>query len=256
MILTKSEYLQAISFGITPLLTLLVINLLGKFKAFQPNDLQSQSIDPISEDEYRKVSQYYALIIFVSMIVAGFLLFLGFVFVARLYFSSFVQTEIIRMPEITYGVPSIFIGIVISYLPGDYFLRKYLKEKYQSYIKAGELKYRIDGKKFLKYVANFITLLAIFSFVYLLRCTSFLQDNVISINRFGTFTTKLYKLGDVIKVVHSHHLLAPNGNTVHRSNYDIFFLDNFKWNIDDEGDGPEFVQVISKKSGQPISEED
>lgn len=250
--LIKNEYIQAILTGLIPIISISLIRLLGQLKTFQKNELSECSIEQFPEDDFKKVGQYYLMVFIVSMLLIGLFVFFILLQLAKVYFSLFSQVKMLRFPELAYGVPALFLGIVLSFHFSDYFLRLCLKGQYHRYIKTSDLRYQIDGKKSVRYLNNFVTFFAFLLFAYELRCTSFLDESQIYINKFGTLWTKKYELKKVSKIIHSKHFVAPNGNTIYRSNFIVFFSDNFKWNIDDEGDGAQFIQALSQRSRQSV----
>lgn len=251
----KNEISGSIIRGMIPLLCISFIAIASKIKFFKVKSYSDDSIPLLSEKEFQRIMLYSVGVIIVSMMVIGVFNYVLLLILAKIYFFIFFsQNEFLKIPSVSYGIPSIFLGIALSYYPYEFWLRNFYRDKFNSFNKTYDLKYGIDNIKLSKFLVVIISTLSFLAFFYEISCTSYIEKKQIIINRIGSFKSQKYDLHDVSKIVHSRHLNFPNGSIISRSNFTIIFSDNFQWNFDEEEANLNFVHVVSEKSRRPIEE--
>lgn len=251
----KIDFIQAIIIGLIPTLVFLTVKSFGGMGFLKPIP-SSSDIIPLTEVEYKKISIRYGVIVIASMVILSIIYVFLFFFLSRSYFNLFFSERFyLPMPEIAFAIPAMFLGIVTSAIPVEYFFKKNFLDTYKRYWKACDNKYNFDGRKVNSLIFKIGSLVVALCFLYFLKCTSYVKDRTVSINDFGSFLSRQYSVTDIASIVELSNFKAPNGKVVNRTNYNVTFKDNWIWNIDDADSVRFFLATLSSLSGIVVNKE-
>jgi hypothetical protein len=165
-------------------------------------------------------------------------------------------------PAAFWLIPSFFLGLVCTVWPLQWLYRFLLGKRYAEFIHYTGMRDGFDGRKFFRWMALAIFLVAFGLLPFALDCYTRFTDESMFINPFWSFGEREYPYSEVAEVRAVAAFIAPNGNRVESPHFEIAFRDGYVWSTrqglrdsDPEKDGV-IVRFVSSKSGKPIIRRD